>query len=57
MVLYKISRWVMLQNVINAAFMTVTTVQEGVELLEVFAHLTKREVRNSSSLPLSWEVQ
>jgi len=34
---------VMVQNTINAAFMTVTTVQEGVELLEVFAHLAKRE--------------
>lgn len=50
---------VMVQNTINAAFMTVTTVQEGVELLEVFAHLAKREVRNSLLLllPLSWEIQ
>ena len=35
---------VMVQNVINSAFTTVTTVQEGVELLEVFFHLTTREV-------------
>lgn len=36
---------VMVQNVINSAFTTVTTVQEGVELLEVFFHLTTREVK------------
>lgn len=36
---------VMVQNVINSAFTTVTTVQEGVELLEVFFHLTAREVK------------
>ena len=35
---------VMVQNVINSAFLTVTTVQEGVELLEVFFSLAKREV-------------
>ena len=35
---------VMVQNVINTAFMSITTVQEGVEFLEVFAHLTSREV-------------
>ncbi len=35
---------VMVQNVINTAFTTVTTVQEGVEFLEVFQHLTTREV-------------
>ena len=35
---------VMVQNVINSAFTTVTTVQEGVELIEVFFHLTSREV-------------
>ncbi len=35
---------VMIQNVINTAFTTVTTVQEGVEFLEVFSYLTTREV-------------
>lgn len=35
---------VMVQNVINSAFTTVITVQEGVDLLEVFFHLTSREV-------------
>lgn len=34
---------VMLQNVINSAFSTVGTVQEGVELLEIFCPLTTRE--------------
>ena len=38
---------VMVQNVINSAFVTVTTVQEGVELLDVFAHLSSREVRHT----------
>ena len=36
---------VMLQNVINSAFSSVGTVQEGVELLEIFCPLTTREVR------------
>ncbi len=35
---------VMVQNVINSAFTTITTVQEGVELLDVFSLLAKREV-------------
>lgn len=35
---------VMVQNVINSGFDYISTVQEGVELLEVFAHLTMREV-------------
>lgn len=35
---------VMVQNLINTAFHTVTTVQEGVELLDVFSHLATREV-------------
>lgn len=35
---------VMVQNVINSGFDVISTVQEGVELLEVFAHLTTREV-------------
>ena len=46
---------VMMQNVINSVFMTVTTVQEGVELLEVFAHLAaKREVSISFQWLLIW---
>ena len=40
---------VMVQNVINSAFTTVTTVQEGVELLEVFFHLTSREVKKGGT--------
>ena len=35
---------VMVQNVINSGFDYISTIQEGVELLEVFAHLTMREV-------------
>ena len=36
---------VMVQNVITSTFETVTTVQEAVEILEVFEHLSSREVR------------
>lgn len=39
---------VMMQNTIITAFKTVTTVEAGVELLEVFAHLSSREVQNMS---------
>ena len=35
---------VMMQNVINGGFGTITTVQEGVELLEVFTQFISREV-------------
>ena len=35
---------IMVQNVINSGFRTITSVQEGVQLLEVFAHFTTREV-------------
>lgn len=35
---------VMLQNIINSGFETVTTVEEGVQLLEVFTEFTSREV-------------
>ncbi|XP_014680873.1 PREDICTED: dynein heavy chain 2, axonemal-like [Priapulus caudatus] len=34
---------VMMQNLISTAFDTVSTVQEGVELLDLFQHLTARE--------------
>lgn len=34
---------VMYQNIINSAFDSVTTVQQGVELLEAFDYLAKRE--------------
>nr|KAG5688710.1 hypothetical protein BaRGS_029536 [Batillaria attramentaria] len=34
---------VMMQNVISSAFDTVTTVEQGVELLDVFMHLSSRE--------------
>ena len=35
---------VMMQNVITSAFETVTTVEQGVEVLDVFMHLANREV-------------
>ena len=35
---------VMMQNVITSAFETVTTVEQGVEVLDVFMHLSTREV-------------
>lgn len=35
---------IMMQNVINMAFETVTTIQQGVEILDIFSHLQKREV-------------
>ena len=35
---------IMMQNAINMAFETVTTIQQGVEVLDIFAHLQKREV-------------
>ncbi|XP_046574741.1 LOW QUALITY PROTEIN: dynein axonemal heavy chain 2-like [Haliotis rubra] len=34
---------VMMQNVISSAFDTVTTVEQGIELLDVFMHLSTRE--------------
>ena len=44
-----------MQNVINGIFATVTTIQEGVEILEVFSDMGSREVRPffSPSLPHS----
>ena len=38
---------VMVQNTINSIFTTVTTVQEGVEILEVFSDMATREVSSS----------
>ena len=38
---------VMMQNVITSAFETVTTVEGGVEVLDVFMHLSSREVSTS----------
>jgi dynein heavy chain len=35
---------VMVQNLIASAFETVTTSQEGVEILDIFQHLSSREV-------------
>lgn len=35
---------VMMTNVISSAFDTVTTVEQGVELLDIFMHLSTREV-------------
>ena len=35
---------VMMQNVISSAFETVTTVELGVQVLDVFQHLSSREV-------------
>lgn len=39
---------VMVQNVINTGFKSITSVEEGVQLLEVFAHFTTREVSLSA---------
>ena len=36
---------VMIINVINAVFDTVTYVEQGVEILDAFMHLSAREVR------------
>lgn len=38
---------IMMQNAINMAFETVTTIQQGIEVLDIFAHLQKREVGQS----------
>ena len=38
---------VMMQNLISSAFDTVNTVEEGVQLLEVFQHLSAREVTHT----------
>jgi len=35
---------VMMQNLIVTAFETVTTVEQGIEVLDVFMHLSSREV-------------
>jgi len=35
---------VMMQNLIVTAFETVTTVEQGVEVLDIFMHLSSREV-------------
>ena len=35
---------VMVQNLMSSAFETITTVQEGVEILDIFQHLSSREV-------------
>ena len=37
---------VMVQNLMSSAFETITTVQEGVEILDIFKHLSSREVRH-----------
>ena len=46
---------VMMQNLIVSAFETVTTVEQGVEVLDIFMHLSSREVR-LSHLPLFLSV-
>lgn len=43
----------MMQNVITSAFETVTTVEQGVQVLDVFMHLSTREVRSLSRFPIS----
>jgi len=35
---------VMMQNLLSSAFDTVTTVEQGVEVLDIFMHLSTREV-------------
>ena len=37
---------VMMQNLITLAFDTVVTLEEGVELLDIFMHLSYREARS-----------
>ena len=39
---------VMIINVINAAFDTVTYVEQGVEILDAFMHLSAREVSKNN---------
>ena len=39
----------MIQNVVTSAFETVTTVEQGVEVLDVFMHLSSREVTYDNS--------
>jgi len=34
-----------MQNLIVSAFETVTTVEQGIEVLDIFMHLSSREVR------------
>lgn len=40
---------VMVQNLMSSAFETITTVQEGVEILDIFQHLSSREVTHLKS--------
>ena len=42
-----------MQNLIVSAFETVTTVDQGVEVLDIFMHLSSREVVHFSALPAS----
>ena len=42
---------VMVQNLISSAFETITTVQEGVEILDIFQHLSSREVSVGHKYP------
>ena len=44
---------VMMQNVISSAFETVTTVELGVQVLDVFQHLSSREVRVDGAVSCS----
>ena len=39
---------VMMQNVISSSFETVTTVEGGIEILDVFMHLQNREVSHQT---------
>lgn len=49
-------------NVISSAFDTVTTVEQGVELLDIFMHLSTREVSvyplsgNSDRITVGYEI-
>ena len=45
---------VMMQNVISSAFETVTTVELGVQVLDVFQHLSSREVHICLLMMSSW---
>ena len=41
---------VMMINTISSAFETISTVEQGVELLDIFMHLQVREVRVSGTV-------
>ena len=47
----------MVQNLMSSAFETITTVQEGVEILDIFQHLSSREVKSSFLHSLHYQLK